>query len=107
MAKRQRMLYETQRNNRTADTNADVESDFSNAAFPAHGIASFTAPVRVHFHHTRARLADLDGLSAKALLDGLVAAGILADDSPEQIAEITHSQSKGLPEKTTVTITEV
>ena len=94
------------RNNRTAGADANVEPDSTDAALRANEAPAFTAPVRVHVHHTRKRLADLDGLSVKAVLDGVVAAGLLADDSAKQITSITHSQSKGEPETTVVTITE-
>lgn len=60
--------------------------------------------------HHRKRLADLDNLSIKAALDGMVEAAILADDSPIQIASITHFQvktNKHEEEKTIVTITRV
>jgi Holliday junction resolvase RusA-like endonuclease len=52
-------------------------------------------------------LADIDGLSIKAAIDGIVEAGILADDSPKQVKEIRNSQSKGKIEKTTITIEEI
>ena len=107
MAKRQRKLYEKKHDDHDSDPNADVESNTWHAALSTNADASFVAPVRLHFHHTRNRLADLDGLSVKAAIDGLVAAGILADDSPKHVAEITHTQSKGDPEVTTITITEI
>jgi hypothetical protein len=49
-------------------------------------------------------LADHDGLSGKAVLDGIVALGILADDSTKQVAEVGHRQVKGKIERTIVTI---
>ena len=67
----------------------------------------FDSPVRLRFHHVRKRLIDIDNLSVKAVIDGLVHAGILADDSPERITEITHTQAKGRIEKTIVTIEEI
>lgn len=61
----------------------------------------------VHVHSVRKRLADIDGISAKAAIDGIVHAGILEDDSAKQIRTISYSQEKGEPEKTTLTLTEV
>lgn len=58
----------------------------------------------LHFHSQRKRLIDVDNLSAKAVIDGLVRAGILEDDSPQFIESITHTQGKGTPEQTTITI---
>ena len=48
----------------------------------------------------------MDGISVKAAIDGLVEAGVLADDSPEQVAEIVHRQIKGRPEETKIVIEE-
>lgn len=90
--------------NHNSVANADLEQDFGNAAFRANETARITAPCRLHFHHVRKRLADIDGLSVKAVIDGLVRIGILADDSPEFVKEITHSQSQGHPEKTIIQI---
>jgi hypothetical protein len=42
----------------------------------------------------RSRLADADGISAKAAIDGLVMCGILADDSTKEIREIRYQQVK-------------
>ena len=54
--------------------------------------ARFDTPVRIVVYHRRYRLADPDGLSIKAALDGIVTAGILADDSAKEIAEIRQVQ---------------
>jgi len=54
----------------------------------------------LHVHSIRKRLADVDGISAKAAIDGLVKAGLLEDDSTEFIREIRFSQEKGTPEVT-------
>lgn len=64
----------------------------------------FDTPVRVTITHVRKRLADLDNLSGKGLLDGIVACGILRDDSPEQVREVRVRQVKGDPETTTIEI---
>ena len=55
-------------------------------------------------HSIRKRLTDADGVSAKAAIDGLVLAGILPDDSPKYVKEVTYSQEKGDPEKTIIEI---
>lgn len=47
---------------------------------------------RIHVHSRRTRLADADGVSAKAVIDGLVKAGLLANDSPECVKEVSYSQ---------------
>ena len=84
-----------------------MEPNPTDAALRADEAATFTAPVRVTFYHTRKRLADIDGLSGKAAIDGLVEAGILTDDSAKQIAEVRHCQSKGRVESTRIVIEEI
>ena len=91
-------------NDRATDTTSDLESHTSNAPVATNEPSPFDSQVRITFHHTRARLADIDGLSGKAAIDGIVKAGILADDSPKQVAEVSHTQSKGSVEKTIITI---
>jgi len=58
----------------------------------------------IHVHSIRKRLADPDGISAKAAIDAIVEAGILADDKAEEVKEVTYSQEKGEPEHTTITL---
>jgi len=86
------------------NSNADLESHSSDAPDGANGDAAFDSPVRVTFYHTRGRLADVDGLSGKAAIDGLVAAKILTDDSAKQVTEVRHCQTKGRPETTQIVI---
>jgi len=93
--------------NRDTASDANVESNAGNAVDHQEAATAFTSQVRVTFHHTRNRLADIDGLSGKAVLDGIVEAGILATDSPKQVTEVRHRQEKGGVEKTTVVIEEV
>ena len=81
-----------------------MESVNGNAPLGTNDMPGFDSPVRITFHHVRKRLADIDGLSGKAAIDGIVKAGILADDSPKQVAEVSHTQSKGSVEKTIITI---
>jgi len=66
---------------------------------------------RIRVHCRRHRLADPDGISVKAVLDGLVLAGILADDSAKQISEspiVTQEKiTKAEQETTILTIEEI
>ena len=53
-------------------------------------------------------MTDSDGASAKYAIDGLVLAGILVDDSPEYVENVSKSQekvAKNEPEETIITIT--
>lgn len=86
---------------------ANVEPNTSDATLRTNEVAAFTAPCRITFHHIRKRLADLDGLSGKAIIDGLVQVGLLADDTAKQVAEIRHYQTKGEPEETRVVIESI
>ena len=65
-------------------------------------------PCRIRLLCHRYRLADPDGISAKALIDGLVLAGILEGDSAREIVEspvITQVKvGRDTPETTTLEI---
>ena len=84
-----------------------MEQNTSNESLGAQKAARLTAPHDLHVHSIRKRLADSDGISAKAVIDGLIKAGVLIDDSPKYIKEISFSQEKGKKEKTILTFTEV
>lgn len=59
---------------------------------------------RIHIHSVRKRLADPDGISAKAAIDAIVVAGLLQDDNAMIVKEVFYSQEKGDTEETTITI---
>jgi len=84
-----------------------MEPAVSNAPNGENGMPTFDSPVRITFVHTRKRLADIDGLSGKAAIDGLVALKILADDSAKQVTEVIHRQVKGRVETTKIIIEEI
>ncbi len=64
-------------------------------------------PFSIHIRSVRKRLADSDGISGKAAIDGLVHCGILQDDSAKFVEEVTYSQKKTKgPEYTEIIITE-
>lgn len=70
-------------------------------------IGCFDRKVSIHIHSVRKREVDSDGVSAKAAIDGLVEAGLLQDDSPKWVKEVSYSQEKGTPEETYLIINEV
>lgn len=80
--------------NRAAGEDADMERTASDESFHAGKGAAFNAPVGIRVTHYRCRLADPDGLSIKAALDGIVHCGLLPDDSAKEITEIRHFQHK-------------
>lgn len=80
--------------NRAAIPVDNVEQAISDGTLGAQKIPRLDSPCHVHFHSLRHRLCDADGISGKAVLDGLVLSGIFPDDSPEYIKEVTYSQEK-------------
>ena len=95
--------------NRIAIAAADMEQNFNDAPDGKEVTERFTAPCSIHFHHIRKRLADIDGLSSKAVIDGLVHSKVLQDDSPKYVKEVLHTQEKSVDgtEWTIIAITEL
>lgn len=73
---------------------ADLEPASANAPLGAQEMPRFDSPACIHVHSIRTRLTDSDGISAKAAIDGIVYAGILADDSPAEVKQVSYSQAK-------------
>ena len=89
---------------------ADLEQTAGYEALVEEGITAFDTPVSIHLHSKRKRLVDADSVSAKAVIDGIVHAGLLQDDSPKFVAEVSYSQEKtekDESEETIVTIQEL
>jgi hypothetical protein len=96
--------------NRRAGKDANVELPAGYESLATCKGAPFDAQVDLRVDHYRIRLADPDGLSAKAAIDGLVHCGLLRDDSAKEIREVRHFQYKvknAEEERTEITITEV
>ena len=86
---------------------SDLESAFSGRSLDEKEDSGCDPRFSIHIHSIRKRLADPDGISAKAVIDGIVKAGILEDDSAKHVKEVVYSQekvAKGGEEKTVVTI---
>lgn len=87
-----------------------MESNYRDEPLAAKETAGFTSPVSILVTSYRFRPCDIDGVSAKAIIDGIVHRGILQDDSAEYVTEIRYKQVK-VPhrsqEKTVVRIEEV
>lgn len=95
------------RNNRAAVRAPDLER-----AAPAPGEGQDKANevhprVRIEVHSRRRRLADPDGVSAKAVIDGLREGGLLVDDSLEYVESVSFSQEKSRTEETMIEIWEI
>lgn len=57
-------------------------------------VPRISAPVVIHIHSRRHRLADIDGICAKYVIDQLVTEEVLQDDSPAFVKEVRFSQEK-------------
>ena len=95
-------------NNRNSYTDANMERIARHESVAEKEMPRFDSPVCVICTSYRKRLADSDGISYKAAIDGIVKAGILEDDSTKFIEEIKFKQvkTKG-EEKTVIEIEEV
>lgn len=90
--------------NRSAISITHVESTVSNEQVGAEKGARLVTPVRIFCHTITNRLGDCDGRSLKAVLDGIVKAGILPDDSAQCVQEVRFTQELGKEDQTIITI---
>lgn len=94
------------RNNRAALSVANMEPDSSHAPVAEEKTARFDSRVIITVTSYRKAKHDPDGISVKAVLDGIVRAGILVDDSTQQVKSIKFESIKSKEEKTIITITD-
>jgi Holliday junction resolvase RusA-like endonuclease len=107
LAPHTRRMVEAKMRDNATDTHAKLEPCVGAELLGAEKITRFNTPVRLRFLHYRKRLIDLDNLCCKAAIDGLKKRGIIQDDGPDFIHEISHTQIKSLDEKTIITIEEI
>jgi hypothetical protein len=100
-----RQIEKTTNSNASKITNLECSS--GNESLGQKTSAGLTPPVCIHIHSVRKRLADADGISGKAAIDGIIKAGILPDDKPEYVKEVSYSQEKGNEEYTVIIIEEI
>jgi len=81
-----------------------MESNTVHAALPANCFAEMDSRVTITIISYRRINHDPDGISAKAAIDGLVHAGILADDSSKQVKKVTFESRKSKDERTEIII---
>jgi Holliday junction resolvase RusA-like endonuclease len=91
-------------NNRTALSTSHLEQDSCYALLLQDEAPAFNTRVSIRVISYRKLNHDPDGVSVKAVLDGIVALGILTDDSAKQVKEITFESRKSKDEKTTIEI---
>jgi hypothetical protein len=96
MATRKKGYYGTARILDADDTRqvTNLERTAGNESFQASKGPAFDSPVSIHIHSFRCRLCDVDGVSGKAVLDGLVHSNVIADDSTKEVREVTYAQTK-------------
>ena len=94
------------KNNNIPLSATHLEPNTLNAATRKDEVETPKPPARIHIHSIRKRLTDADGLCAKWLIDECVSSGLLVDDSPAYVKEVSYSQEKGQPEQTIVTISD-
>lgn len=94
--KYRRGFYGTARilGDRAADSAPNVEQAASDEPIQAGRHPTFDTLVDIRIVSYRTRLADADGISGKAAIDGLVHAGIIGDDSPKEVREVSYAQVK-------------
>lgn len=73
---------------------ANLERIACNESIQAGQSKTFNSPVDLLVVCFRARLADPDGISAKAAIDGCVHIGILRDDNAKWVREVRFRQVK-------------
>lgn len=59
---------------------------------------------RIFVHSRRRRLADPDGISAKAAIDGLRLGGLLVDDSVRYVKSVSFSQELSEEDETIISL---
>lgn len=93
--------------NRASLSLADLEPHTGNAPVAEETAPRFTSPVNIRVISYRKANHDPDGISVKAVLDGIVRAGILTDDSAKQVKQITFESKKSKEESTIIEIESV
>jgi hypothetical protein len=90
-------------NDNPTNPNADVEQVGSNESVGKNEGSPSHSRVRISCTSHRKRLADFDGISYKAAIDGLKAIGVLKDDSTQYVSEeATVNQKKTTGDEYTV-----
>ena len=86
--------YRRQVRDQIAVRDSFVEPDIRHGAEEKNEVQKVNPPVRIKVHSKRQRPADIDGLSAKWIIDSLVIGGIIENDDPTILREVTYTQEK-------------
>ena len=96
--------------NKTPLSPANLEQSIRDESLAAQGLKRLDRPCRIHVHSQRHRLTDAGGACDKYVIDAIVDAGLLKDDSPKEVKKVSSSQekiTKEFEEVTIITIEEV
>ena len=94
-------------NDNSSVPNANNKRTIRNEPLGAEKGTGYNQKCSVRVYSKRWRLADPDGISCKAALDGLTKAGVFVDDSAKYIEEVSSRQEKVMTkdeEETIITI---
>ena len=80
------------RGNHGASARAADEPSVVDEPEATHANQAFVSPVAIRLTHYRRTLADADAPIGKWFIDAIVEAGILHDDSPAFVTEVSHRQ---------------
>lgn len=92
------------RHNRSAVRAANSKPARCDEAAPAVKAKEVHSRVRINVHHRTRRLADATGRSHKAAVDGIVRGGILVDDSPKFVEQISETFEQSKVEETIIIV---
>ncbi len=92
---------------RAAISASNMEPHSGHASLAAEETPRLDTRVNIRVISYRKLKHDPDGVSVKAVLDGIVRAGLLPDDSTEQVQSITFESRKSKEERTVIEITDV
>ena len=94
-------------NNRATLPAANVESNIGDEPLGKKEFKGFNSRVDITVTSYRKREHDTDGISAKAVLDGLVQCKILRNDSTKEVRSILFKSEISKEEKTIIELVEV
>ena len=83
---------------------SDVEQDSRNESLGKEKTPALDLPCALIVTSFRKRPSDVDGVSAKYVIDGIVRAGLLPDDTSKEIKEVRFQQRQSRQECTIITI---
>jgi hypothetical protein len=98
---------EVQNENRASVPTAYLEQSARYAVERSHETEKINTPACIHLHSKRHRETDADGACAKWVIDAIVACGLLFDDSPTFVKEVSYSQEKVAKSESEVTIVTI